>query len=331
MIPAEGHELFQRMTAPLAQCVLTTHVQPDGDAIGSEIGLASFLADRGTRVRIVNGDPTPPNLGFLGLAGVPIEVYAPERHDDVLARAELVLLLDNSAPDRLGRMESVMHAVADHTLCIDHHPGRETRWAHQIIDDASCATAVMIFELTRRCGWTPPREAAEALYVGLATDTGFFRFNSTSALAHSAAAELLRLGAHPARAYQEIFEHNSVAYTRLLGHALAGLRLDAGGAVASVRITRALVTELAAADVDTSEMTTPILATGGVQVALLFRELEGGRVKVSLRSKGLVDVHRLAAEFGGGGHRNASGIVMSAALDDAVERVIARATEYLAR
>jgi phosphoesterase RecJ-like protein len=214
-----------------------------------------------------------------------------------------------------------MTELAHRTLCIDHHPARDAPWVHNIVDVGSCATTAMIFELTRRSGWKPDPRAAEAIYVGLATDTGFFRFNSTNPQAHLIAARLLRAGVHPARTFQEIYERNSVAFTRLLGHALAGLRLDAAGAVASVKISRQLVDSLRADDVETAEITTALLAIDGVRVAILFRELSDGRIKVSLRSKGDIDVHGLAAEFGGGGHKNASGIVMNGRLDQVLHTV----------
>lgn len=326
MILPEAHELFRRLLEPANDLVITTHVNPDGDGLGSEFGLASFLASRGKNVRLVNQDPTPEVLRFLERDSVTVEVYRPGEHDAVLAQSDLVVLVDNSAPDRLGRMEDAMRAVAERTLCIDHHPAREMPWAHQILDEGTCATAVMIYELTRRCGWRPDPRSAEALYVGLVTDTGFFRFNSTNPQAHEVAAELLRLGVQPARAYQAVYERNPAAFTRLLGHALAGLRIDGGGAVASVRITRELLASLEAEDMDTSEVTTSLLATDGISVALLFRELDGQRIKVSLRSKGSVDVYKLATEFGGGGHRNASGIVMQGRLDDVARLVTGRAS-----
>jgi len=240
-----------------------------------------------------------------------------------------VFLVDNSAPDRLGRMEPVLRGAAGHTLCIDHHPTRDAPWADNIVDVEYCATTAMIYDLAGACGWKPDLKAAWAIYVGLVTDTGFFRFNSTNARTHEIAADLLAIGVDPARTYQEIYERNSPAYVRLLGHALAGLRLDAGGAVASVLITAAMIRDLHAEDVDPTEITTPLLAMDGVKVALLFRELEQGRVKVSLRSKGPLDVHRLATEFGGGGHRNASGIVMPGKAEDAIRAVTERAAALL--
>lgn len=330
MIAPADHALFRARIDGAQTFVLTTHMNPDGDALGSEIGLARFLLSRGKQVRIINQDPTPPALSFIEQPELSVEIYDPSAHDGVLQQADRVVLLDNSAPDRLGRMEPAMLGVAARTLCIDHHPVREMPWADQVLDEAACATAAMVYELTRACGFQPDAATAEALYAGLATDTGFFRYNSANAAAHTVAAELLQLGVRPARTYEAIYERNSVAFTRLLGHALAGLEVQLNGALVLVRLTLRQVVELQAESVDTSEFTTPLLAMERVQLALLFRELADGRVKVSLRSKGAADVHRLAAEFGGGGHRNASGIVMVGSLDDVVDRVTARARALLA-
>jgi phosphoesterase RecJ-like protein len=324
MISSEAHELFRELCDGAQNIVVTTHMNPDGDGIGSQIGLARYLASRGKNVRLVNQDPTPELLQFLESEDHTVETYDPGTHDELLRSSDLVLLVDNSAPDRLGAMEPIMVQIAAHTLCIDHHPSRETPWSQLILKEGACATTAIVYELVHKAGWVPDGPAAEALYVGLATDTGFFRFNSTDENAYRIAAELVRSGVDPSKVYQAIYERNSVAYTRLLGQALTGVQVDKGS-VASVVITRKMIEALDAFDVDLSEITTPLLAMDGINVALLFRELPDGRIKVSLRSKGRLDVHQLASEFGGGGHRNASGIVMDRALDDVVRKVIARA------
>ena len=329
MLDSGRHELFRRLVEKSRRLVLTTHMNPDGDAIGSEIGLGRFLAAAGREVKIVNQEATPRNLTYLEEFGPPVEVYHPRDHDAELAAADLVVLLDNSAPDRLGRMEPVVRSLASKVLCIDHHPAQGTIWAHEILDETASATAAMVYELIVAAGHALDTGTAEALYAGLATDTGFFRFNSTRARAHEIAAALLHVGIEPARCFREVFERNSPAWTRLLGRALASLHLDAGGRIVSVRVPRAVELECGAEGADTSEMTTPLLAIDGVQVALLFRELQDGRIKVSLRSKGNIDVYRLASEFGGGGHRNASGIVTDGRLDEIAEKVIARAADLL--
>lgn len=325
---AAAHPLFADLCTKTRKVVLVTHLNPDGDAIGSQVGLGRYLASLGLDVRVVNQDPTPSNLAYLTSEGPVPEVYRPEAHDAVLDAADALVVVDNSAPDRLGRLEGPLLSRAAKTWCIDHHPTRGTPWARNILDDRASATAAMIHELTSARGWTPDPAAATALYAGLATDTGFFRFNSTRPSAHRTAAALLEAGADPARCYAEVYERNSPAFTRLLGHALAGLRLSSGGAVATVTITNKTIEACAAEGVDTSEITTPLLAIDGVRVVLLFRELPGGKIKVSLRSKGDLDVHRLALEYGGGGHRNASGIVMEGDLEGVAGRIVARAGEW---
>jgi phosphoesterase RecJ-like protein len=331
MIDSVHFESFRRLCEESQRFVLTTHINPDGDAIGSQSCLSRFLASLGKQVRVVNQDPTPEVLRFIEDPNARAEPYDPARHDRLLNEADLVVLLDNSAPDRLGSMEDLMVGLAGKILCLDHHPSRDAPWAHSIVDMESCATTAVIWELATACGWQPDLDAAKAIYAGLATDTGFFRFNSTNARAYDIAAALLRTGVRPDEIYKRIYERNSLAFTRLLGHALTEVRLDAGGAVASVKITRRLIESLHAQNEDPAEITTTLLAMDGVLVAALYRELPDGRVKVSLRSKGALDVHRLAMEFGGGGHRNASGIVMSGDLQTVVDTVNARAAVLLAK
>jgi phosphoesterase RecJ-like protein len=320
-LTAEQHERFAATCERNETFVLTVHMNPDGDALGSEIALARYLESLGKTVRLINGDPTPELLAFVTEDSTPIEVYDSAQHDDVIRGVDRVVLLDNSAPDRLGRMESIMLSVAANVLCIDHHPTREAPWAENILRVGASATAVLVWGLLRHRGWELDAPARNAIFVGLATDTGFFRFNSASSHAHRVAAELLECGVHAGAIYRRIYERNSEAYTRLLGHALVGLRIEGGGRIASVQLRRDLIAELAAEDVDTGEITTALLAIDGVDLVLLFRELPDARVKVSLRSKDELDVHQLASGFGGGGHRNAAGIVLEQPFDEVVEHV----------
>jgi phosphoesterase RecJ-like protein len=330
MISAADHALFARLCDGADNIVLVTHINPDGDGLGSQISLVSYLKSIGKHPRIINCDPTHDILQFMTDPAALPEHYDAERHDPVITSADLVLLVDNAVADRLGRMERVIVEVSNRILSIDHHPVREAPWKYAILDEGACATAVMVYELLTATGWTPDLVSARALYVGMATDTGFFRFNSTNAQAHRVAAELIELGVEPASLYGAINERNSEAYTRILGHALKDLRMDAGGAVATVIISNQLVVTLGAGDVDLAEITTSLLAMDGVLVALMFREFPDGKVKVSLRSKGKLNVHLLAGEFGGGGHRNASGILMDTPLERLVELVIDRASAMLA-
>ncbi len=325
MINEAGHRLFEEVAGSHDAVVLTTHMHPDGDALGSQLGLAAFLLHRGVSVTILNPDPVSETLAFIVDPRHQVLTFDPRLHQENLRDTGRIILLDNSAPDRLGSMERVMVENAERVLCIDHHPSRQPPWADMILDQASSATAAIVHELVTRQGWTPDLAAAQALFVGLSTDTGFFRFNSTNAQAHRIAAELLEIGVDTAATFRAVHERNSAAYTRLLGEALSDLRLDAGGSVASVMISGSAQDRSDARGMDTSEMTTPLLAIDGVRVALLFRELDGGDIKISLRSKGDINVHALAMKFGGGGHFNASGIVIAGDLVDVAERIIGEA------
>jgi phosphoesterase RecJ-like protein len=280
-------------------------------------------------VRLINADPTSETLAFITQDSPLIEVYDPEQHDEVIRGVDRIVLVDNSAPDRLGRMEPIMLSVAAEVLCIDHHPTREAPWAENILQVGASATALLVWDLVRHRGWDLDARACDAIFVGLATDTGFFRFNSASPHAHRVAADLLECGVQAGDIYRRIYERNTEAYTRLLGHALVGLRIEDGGRIASVGLRRDAIAELAAEDVDSGEITTVLLAIEGVDIVLLFRELPDARVKVSLRSKDALDVHGLAVGFGGGGHRNAAGIVLERPFDEVVESVSSGARKLI--
>ena len=325
LVDDQQQALFDRCVAQANSFVVTTHMNPDGDALGSQLAVARYLLDQGKQVTMINGDPAPEVLEFITEGSPQIEIYDAERHDALLQAVDRVILVDNSAPDRLGRMERGVVQVAEKTLCIDHHPTRQAQWADSILNVQASATAALVWDLLIGGGWEPDATTCQALFVGLATDTGFFRFNSTTADAHRIASELLSRGVHSGTIYRRIYERNSESYTRLLGRTLDGMRLDADGAIASATIPLATTRELQAHDVDTGEITSALLALEGVQIVLLFRELDAGKVKVSLRSKGAIDVHLLALIFGGGGHRNASGIVLEMSFEKAVESVISEA------
>ena len=179
-LTAEQHECFAGTCERNETFVLTTHMNPDGDALGSQIAVARYLESLGKTVRLINGDPTPEILAFVTEDSPPIEVYDPGQHDNAIRGVDCVVLLDNSAPDRLGRMESIMLSVAANVLCIDHHPTRGAPWAENILQVGASSTAVLVWDLVRHRGWEPDAPACNAIFVGLATDTGFFRFNSAS-------------------------------------------------------------------------------------------------------------------------------------------------------
>ena len=302
--------------------LLTTHQNPDGDGLGSEIALAGYLRDVGKHPLIVNPDGTPERYRFLDPEGE-TKVFDEQTGPPLIREAELIFMLDNSSLNRLGRMEAHIREATAIRVCIDHHSTTDGFWTINLIDDTACATGEMIYDLVAALGGSPDLKAATAIYTALVTDTGHFRFSKTSPRSHRIAAELLRIGVDPARVYQEVFERNSESFIRLVGLALVGTRLEAEGRVAWIALNRQQILQCGAEEADTSEIVNHLFTIQGVRVALLFKELPDGRIKVSFRSKGDIDIHEVATRYDGGGHRNASGAILAGPLEAAVGKVVA--------
>jgi phosphoesterase RecJ-like protein len=320
---------FESLLRPDNAFVLTTHVHPDGDGIGSEVALAELIRARGASARIVNADPVPASLLDV-VPDAAVEVYDPSRHDPLLADADVVAMLDNGDPRRLGPMHGAVLSSRATRVCIDHHPNPDTVWDVPFIRQTACCTGLLVYELYRRAGIEPSPAAAEALYLALVSDTGRFRFANTSAEAFRMASELVELGVQPAQMFSRIDERATEAFLRLLGRVLSDLELKVGGRLVVLRVPEALSRELGAHDEDTAEIINHSLLLETSRLAALFREIGATRTKVSLRSKGPLDVNALARRHGGGGHRNASGIVLDLPVEEAVARLMPE-LEALAR
>lgn len=329
MIGRENRERLERLLHEGERFALLTHLNADGDGLGSQMALYGFLRSRDKQARMINHDPVPPNYGFLQLAAQ-IEVHAPGAGTGrFIEEADAVFVLDNGSVARLGSLAEPFRASRGQRVCIDHHETRDDCWDLELIDPAASASGEIVHELVEALGGEIDDGMAEAIYVSLVTDTGHFRFSKTRPLTHRIAARLLEKGVRPDRVYDRIYENHTEGFIRLMGEALRGMTLDAGGALAWVAMDRQLLDRLRVGDVDTGPIVNMMLSVGGVRGALLFKELEDGSVKVSLRSKGTVDVHALARRYGGGGHRNASGIQLDGPLDAAVSMLLQDARRLL--
>lgn len=316
------------LVRPGCRFVLTTHVHPDADGIGSEVALAALLRALGARATIVNSDPTPPALAFLDGAGE-IETYDSRAHAAALAEADAIIMLDNADPARLGAMESAVRAARARTVTIDHHPDPDPFWSMHLVREGASSTAEVVFDLARAAGVQLPPAALRGLYAGLVGDTGRFRFGSTSASALNMAAELVAQGVSPPALFAQMEERASAPYLKLQGRLLAGMEILVDGRLVALTAPRSLVVELGAEAEDTSEIINEALRLETSRVAVLFREQGTGQTKVSLRSKGAIDVNRLARRHGGGGHVNASGIVLEEGLDAARARLLPELVELV--
>lgn len=304
---------------------VTTHVNADGDGVGSEVALWHLLTARGLRSGLANPTPIPERFHFL----VPPGADHSDRAAREIEAADVVIVLDISELSRLGDLARAItrsHVVA----CIDHHVSQGSLPAGpRLVAPEAAATAELVFDLASAVGWPISPAAARALYVGILTDTGGFRFANTTPRALRVAGALLERGVDPESIYESVYASAPEGRVRLLVEVLATLVVEREHGLAWVTVPPdALQRHRATAD-DLDGIVEYPRSIAGVRLALLFRQLASGKVKVSFRSLGEVDVAELAHQFGGGGHRKAAGASLEGTLAEAQGRVLAAARAYL--
>lgn len=309
--------------------VLTTHINPDGDAIGSEAALAGFLRERGKNATIINHSPTPAVYDFLD-PDKTIRVYHPDLDQPLIAAADVIVLLDAGQPDRMGSLAKDVLASPATKVCIDHHLDPQQFATHMLIDKDATSTGEILYRLLMSSADRELSPAvASALYTAIMTDTGSFRYPRVNAALHRTVAHLLECGADPVALYTLVYERWSQGRLRLLGETLAGLTSSAGGKIASIRITRDMLRNTGTSEEDTDTFTTFPMSKEGVRVGILFLELQDG-IKISFRSRGDIPVNELAREFGGNGHKNAAGArIQGASLSEIEQQVLSAARNYV--
>jgi bifunctional oligoribonuclease and PAP phosphatase NrnA len=304
MVTLIGFEECERMLREAASVVLTTHTNPDGDAIGSEYALYHALRDRGKDVRIINCDSAPENLAFLDSATV--EIYEPSDHDAFIAAADLLVALDLNDIRRIRHMEQVFRAAPGRKLVIDHHlDPKPFADAYCTMPEAS-STAEIVHDLLEREGVSLSYPVAVGLYVGIVTDTGSFRFDRTTPRVHRIAARLLEAGVDPTAIYQLIYDDYPMRRSQLMGMILAGVEEHCGGRVTLLTVTAEMFSATGTSVEDVENMVNLGMGIRGVEATAMFTVLDG-HIKVSFRSRGRISVNDIAGRFGGGGHRLAAG------------------------
>jgi phosphoesterase RecJ-like protein len=306
--------------------VLTSHVRPDCDALGSELGLAGILEALGKHVRIVNAQATPANLKWIDPEGR-LESLAEGVKPADLADRDLFVVLDTSAWAQLGAMGDVLKGMRDRGLVIDHHVSEDDLCDRWFKDTAAEATARIVTEIGLRLRVPLTERIATPLYAGLSTDTGGFRFPSVSGESFRIAARLVDAGANPSAIYRELFEQDSLARLHLVGRTLAGAVTSRDGRVITSQVLQRDIKEVHALPSDTEDLINLTLAVKGTELAAILIEQPDGRIKTSFRSRGPVDCNLLAARFGGGGHKAAAGAILPGPFADAKAKVDAAVDE----
>ncbi|MBI1914289.1 MAG: bifunctional oligoribonuclease/PAP phosphatase NrnA [Planctomycetes bacterium] len=298
--------------------LLTTHIRPDGDGLGSMLALADTLQALGKEARLTIASVIPPRYRFLDPDGR-IERFAPDADH---RRVDVVVILDTGTWNQLGDCGGFLRQFTGPKVVVDHHPTQDDLGALRLVDTRAEATGRLVFEAITALDLVPSPAAARALFVAVAMDTGWFRHSNTTPATFALAAELVRHGANPTRLYEALFEQNSLPRMRLTGLVLERLQLVESGRVDYTEVRRDDYAATGALPQDTEDLINYTLSVAGVEVGLFFMEQPNGGVKVSFRSRERVDVGKLAERFGGGGHRLASGAVLQTSLEEARGRVL---------
>jgi len=304
--------------------VITTHINPDGDGLGSEIAFFHLLKNLGKEVSLINQDPPPVTYSFLDKKGN-FCVYSRESHHEIFKSADVFLAIDLSSPDRLGAVEEELKNNNIYSVCFDHHPPDKKFADIHVVNEKASSIGEMIYDLAKEMGLNTTKDIALGIYVSILTDTGSFKYTNTNSKTHMIAAELLKYGIEPYSIYKNIYENNSYQKILLMGKMLNTFQLDEANKLAWAVVTQKVLKETGFdfSSEDKEGFIDILRSLNGIEVVLMFSEKEKDVIKVSLRSKGNIDVNQIAMKFGGGGHPFAAGITLNKAkLEPTVQKIL---------
>ncbi|MFQ5520775.1 MAG: bifunctional oligoribonuclease/PAP phosphatase NrnA [Candidatus Methylomirabilia bacterium] len=310
---AVPRELLALLSGPTRSVLLLGHVNPDGDQLGSLLGLGLALGAAGWPVTMAGPHPVPEPLRFLPGSALFQEWRSPRGPFD------LVIICDCPDPARTDGLLEGARGPRSRVVTIDHHPDN-ARYGHvNWVDPAASATGEMVFDLIEALGLKVTPEVATNLFTAIHTDTGSFRYGNATAKAFHTASELVARGADPALVGNRLYETRRPESLTLLARLLQMIRISPDGAVAWLALPPEGIPEsfLVAEDLVTYPR-----SIEGVKVALLLREEQSGVVKVNLRAKGEVAVNRIAQRFGGGGHANAAGCTVAGRIEEVTTKIL---------
>ena len=331
-VPAARRAAIEKLAPELIagrRVAISTHLNADGDGCGSESALARLLTARGLAPRIVNPTPWPEMFDFL--LGDDVDDRT-SRGSKALRDIDLLIVLDISDVKRLGNLTESVRALTVPKLVIDHHePSDDPAGTLTVTDTAACATAELVYDVATVLGWEITPAIARSLYTGMLTDTGGFRFSNTSPRCLSVAGQLLAHGVDPEEMYTRIYASAPAGRVRLMSEVLATLQVDESVGLSWLTMSADALERHGVKAEDLDGIVEHARSIAGTRMALFFRDLGHGKVKVSFRSVGGTDVNTFARRFGGGGHAKASGAMLPGTLDQVRDLVVDAAREMLGR
>jgi len=302
--------------------VVTTHRSPDGDAIGSSLALYHFLQRNGIKANVIIPDADPEFLHWMaGHDSITIFESDQEAAKTLIAQANVIFSLDYNRLDRVADMEAWIENTSAQKILIDHHIDPAAYFDFSLSDTTASSTAELVFRFADNLGWKSMlnKEIAECLYAGIMTDTGSFKFNSTSANTHRIVADLMDAGLEPDKVHNAIFDNNSFDRLQLIGYALSKkFEFNDELGVSIIGLSLSEKNRFKYQKGDTEGLVNYGLSVKGAKMAVFLSE-ELNFTKFSFRSKGLIDVNKIArGYFNGGGHKNAAGGRLDMSLNESI-------------
>ncbi len=300
--------------------LITTHTRPDGDACGCLAAMSDVLTTLGKNVKYIFLSPVPEWYEFLFTQKPPIlgeNVTLQQLIEGHLGQFDLIIIIDTNSNSQLPQFDQYLKHTDKPVLVIDHHVTSDGLGNVELLDTTAAATALIVLDLLKYANWPITEKIAHALFVAVATDTGWFQFINTDARTFRSSADLIDAGAKAIEIYHNLYQNFSPARFRLMTVMLNNLELHFDGRYAAQHLTLQDFERTAAARKETENLIDECRRISTVEVAALFVELKDGQIRCSLRSRAVVDVREIAQKFGGGGHKTAAGAYLPGPLENA--------------
>jgi phosphoesterase RecJ-like protein len=305
--------------------LITTHTRPDGDACGCIVAMSDALTSLGKKTSVLMLSPMPNWYEFLFPEKAPIlgeDIQPQELAEGRLGKFDLLIIVDANSSSQLPKIDQYLKHADTPVLIIDHHATADGLGDVELVDSSAAATALIVYDFFRHAGWTVTEKIAEALFVAIATDTGWFQFRNTDSRVYRTCAELIDAGAKPIEIHESIYQNFSHRRFNLMTTMLNTLELHLDGKCATQHILRQDFEDTGTTYSDTENLINECQRISKVEVAALFVELKDGQFRCSLRSKGGIDVSKIAAKFGGGGHKMAAGTYLPGPVENARQLIL---------
>ena len=314
--------------------LITTHTRPDGDACGSLVAMYDTLTALGKKVKLILLSPVPEWYEFLFAEKVPVlddDITLDQLKQGQYAVPDLVMITDTNSYSQLPKFDQYLKQNDKPVLVIDHHVTADGLGDVELVDTTAAAASLIVLDLLEYASWPITEKIARALFVAIATDTGWFHFSNTDSRVHRTCAELIDAGANPTQIYHDLYQNFSHQRFKLMTAMLNTLELHLDGRYATQHLLQRDFEQAGAAHEDTENLVDECRRIGTVEASALFVELKDGRLKCSLRSTGTIDVCKIAQKFGGGGHKMAAGVHLPGPLENAKQLIFDAVAEQFAK